>query len=101
MSRATRIQTEIETRLTPAYFDIQNESHQHAGNQPDSHFRLVVVSEQFSDKSLLARHRLIQNLLQQERDNGLHALALHTYTPDEWLAKGEAPESPACAGQNA
>lgn len=100
MSRATRIRTEIEAHLAPTHLDIQNESHQHAGNQTDSHFRLVVVSERFGGESLLSRHRLVQNLLQAERDQGLHALALHTYTPEEWRIKGEAPESPACAGQN-
>lgn len=100
MSRAERIQTEIKTHLTPAYFDIANESHQHAGNQPDSHFRLVIVSTKFCGESLLARHRQVQNLLAQERETGLHALALHTYTPEEWRSKGEAPQSPACAGRN-
>ena len=28
----------------------------------------------------------------------VHALALHTYTPDEWQRVGEAPESPDCRG---
>jgi len=27
-----------------------------------------------------------------------HALALHTYTPEEWAAQGSAPESPTCLG---
>ncbi|NAS94258.1 BolA family transcriptional regulator, partial [Pseudomonas syringae pv. actinidiae] len=27
-----------------------------------------------------------------------HALALHTYTPDEWAKTGAAPASPTCAG---
>lgn len=101
MSRANRIRSEVEAQLTPTYLDIQNESHQHAGNQPESHFRLVVVSPQFNGQSLLSRHRMVQSLLQTERDQGLHALALHTYTPEEWQLKGEAPRSPACAGQHA
>jgi BolA protein len=27
-----------------------------------------------------------------------HALALHTYTPQEWAETGAAPASPTCAG---
>lgn len=102
MSRAIRIRTAIETHLAPSHLDIQNESHMHAGDRNESHFRLIVVSERFAGAGLLARHRLVQDLLQQERDTGLHALALHTYTPEEWRVKGEAaPESPVCAGHNA
>jgi BolA protein len=28
----------------------------------------------------------------------IHALALHTYTPEEWAAQGVAPDSPTCRG---
>jgi BolA protein len=28
----------------------------------------------------------------------IHALALHTYTPDEWAEQGVAPASPTCKG---
>ena len=28
----------------------------------------------------------------------IHALALHTYTPDEWAQAGGAPDSPTCRG---
>ncbi|MDF3935601.1 BolA/IbaG family iron-sulfur metabolism protein, partial [Pseudomonas citronellolis] len=27
-----------------------------------------------------------------------HALALHTYTPEEWAEQGAAPDSPTCRG---
>ena len=29
---------------------------------------------------------------------GLHALAIHAWTPEEWFDKGKAPESPPCEG---
>jgi len=28
----------------------------------------------------------------------IHALALHTYTPDEWDNAGQVPDSPRCRG---
>lgn len=101
MSRLERIKQLIEAQLTPQHFEIDNESHLHAGNQTQTHFRLVIVSEQFEQQSLLIRHRRVQEILQPERDGGMHALSLHTFTPAEWQAKGEtAAPSPACAGQN-
>jgi BolA protein len=37
--------------------------------------------------------------LRKEFESGLHALALHTWTPDEWFEKGgNAPDSPQCMG---
>jgi len=48
---------------------------------------------------LLVRHRRVNALLAQALQNGVHALALHTYTPEEWQARAAlAPESPNCAG---
>jgi Stress-induced morphogen (activity unknown) len=101
MSRSERIKTLIEDQLAPVHLEIDDESHLHAGNREETHFRLVVVSPLFEQESLLARHRRVQALLQAEREGGMHALSLHTFTPSEWQAKGAAAApSPACAGQN-
>lgn len=100
MSRADRIRTQLEANLAPTYLEIDNESHLHAGTREETHFRLVIVSETFAGEGLIARHRRIQNLLQTERDAGMHALSLHTFTAAEWALKGDAPASPHCAGQN-
>ncbi|HET8704971.1 MAG TPA: BolA family transcriptional regulator, partial [Pseudomonadales bacterium] len=37
-------------------------------------------------------------LLNEALAQGLHALAIHTYTPEEWSAVGAVPASPKCAG---
>lgn len=42
-----------------------------------------VVSDTFSGKLLVARHRMIYQLLKEELDAGLHALQLNTKTPAE------------------
>lgn len=101
MSRSERIKALIENQLAPEYLEIDNESHMHAGNREETHFRVVIVSPLFEQEGLLARHRRVQVLLQAERDGGMHALSLHTFTPDEWRLKGaSAAASPACAGRN-
>ena len=100
------IQSNIENKLSglnPQFLEVENESHRH--NVPEgseSHFKVTVVSEQFNDKLLLARHRMINEILSTELSGSVHALALHTMTPDEWLEKSRAiPDSPPCLGGSA
>ncbi|MGC8697086.1 MAG: BolA family protein [Halothiobacillus sp.] len=100
MNRADRIRSQLQSELAPTHLEIDNESHLHAGTREETHYRLVIVSEAFAELGLLARHRHVQSLLQAERDAGMHALSLHTFTPAEWAQKGSAPASPDCAGSN-
>ena len=47
-------------------------------------YRLDVITPQFGGKSQIARHRLVNGLLKDEMAPGLvHALQLHTRTPEE------------------
>ncbi len=82
------------------HLEVVDESGGHnvpAGAQ--SHFKAVLVSEAFAGKRLLARHRLVNNLASAEFAAGMHALAIHTYTPEEWVKRfGAAPMSPPCLG---
>ena len=100
MSRKARIETKISAELTPLHLEIVDESHMHSVPEgAESHFKVLVVSEQFIDKKLVGRHRLLNALLADEFQSGLHALALHAWTPDEWFKKGGSPPaSPQCMG---
>jgi len=88
---------QIETALSPTHLEVINESQNHSGPATESHFKLVVVSAYFVDLKLIDRHRFINQLFKEEL-NHIHALAMHTYTPDEWLMKNRVPDSPKCAG---
>ena len=99
MSIQQTITGKLEQALSPEHLEVINESHMH--NVPEgseSHFKVIIVSDAFKDKMLLARHRLVNKVLQEELDGGIHALALHTLTMEEWFEKGKAPESPPCEG---
>jgi len=48
-------------------------------------------------KMLVARHRMVNEILAEDLQR-IHALALHTYTPEEWAERGQAPQSPPCQG---
>jgi len=99
----TIIKTRISEALKPTHLEVVDESHMH--NVPEgaqSHFKVVVVSNQFEGKNLVSRHRMVNALLKDAFDQGLHALALHTMTPAEWFEKGgETPNSPECMGGGA
>jgi BolA protein len=99
-----QIQQQIEQKLraqyAPLHLEVANESHMHdVPEGSESHFRVVLVTAQFEGKPLVQRHRAVNTTLQQELQGQIHALALHTMTPEEWFAKnGKAPESPPCLG---
>ena len=100
MNRSERIKDRVTGELSPLHLEVLDESHMHdVPEGAESHFKLVVVSEQFSEHKLVGRHRVLNHLLADEFNSGLHALALHTWTPEEWFEKGgKVPKSPQCMG---
>lgn len=51
----------------------------------ETHFRVVITSEEFKSKMQPARHRMVYALLKEEmaQEGGIHALQLRTRTLDE------------------
>jgi len=100
MSRKQRIEDKLRSELSPLHIEVTDESYMHSVPEgAESHFKVLVVSEQFAEQKLVGRHRLVNQLLGDELRSGLHALALHTWTPEEWFDKGgAAPQSPQCMG---
>ena len=99
MNRQQTITNKLQEAFNPEHLDVLNESHMH--NVPEgseSHFKVVIVTDDFKGKMLLARHRLVNKVLEEELNGGIHALALHTMTMEEWFEKGGIPESPQCMG---
>lgn len=100
MSMRETIERKLQEALEPMHLEVIDESHMHSVPEgAESHFKVVAVSRRFEGEKLLARHRLINRTLAAELQGGVHALALHTMTPEEWFAKGGAiPASPECMG---
>ncbi|WPC74715.1 BolA family protein [Vibrio porteresiae] len=94
------IETKLHNEFAPEYLSVVNESYMH--NVPpgaESHFKVVVVSQKFENLKLIARHRLVNQLLAEELIHHIHALAIHTYTPEEWKERASgSPDSPMCVG---
>jgi BolA protein len=74
---------------------VEDESFRHG--RTDSHFKVVAVSDIFASMSRLERHRWLYQQLDPWLKAGVHALALHLYTPAEW-SKVTGTDSPLCRG---
>jgi len=88
MSLHTRMREKLMTTLNPTRLDVVNESHLHAGHggspgTDESHFSLLIVSGDFSGKSRIERHRIVNDLLRDELRDGVHALAIKALAPGE------------------
>jgi BolA family transcriptional regulator, general stress-responsive regulator len=91
MNLETRMREKLMVGLQPVQLDLVNESHLHAGhrNSPDSgesHFRVLIVSDAFTGKSRVERHRVVNDLLSEELKGGVHALAIKACAPGESTA---------------
>lgn len=100
MSVAEIIEKKVADAVAPLHLEVINESHMH--NVPpgsESHFKLVIVSDAFSNKRLVGRHQLINAALRDELAGPVHALSMETHTPVEWQERGgRIMASPACRG---
>ncbi len=98
MQMQSIIENKLTETLAPEFLDVINESHMHSGPATESHYKVVAVSKAFEGKMLIARHRMINAALADELQQ-IHALALHTMTPNEYFEKaGKVADSPQCEG---
>ncbi|OTA18388.1 BolA family transcriptional regulator [Xenorhabdus vietnamensis] len=97
------IEIKLQAAFQPSHLEVIDESYRHnvpAGSE--SHFKIIVVSNEFVEQRMLSRHRLVYGALAKELEEGVHALALHTYTEKEWSELGDTVlASPACRGGSA
>ena len=98
MSRQERLHDALSVELNPDILLIDDESGQHhVPEGAESHYKVVAVSTRFTTLNRVARHRLVNAIISQEFSEGLHALSLHLYTPEEWITRTTAvQDSPKC-----
>ncbi len=73
--------------LTPLRLELVDESAKHAGHEGAKsggrHYRLLIISTEFSGKSTLLRHRLIYDTLGELMRSKIHALSIQALAPGE------------------
>ena len=80
MSLEQQIYKKLEEALQPQFLEVVNQSHLHAGHAGDdgsgeSHFKIVIQSDQVNKLKYVERERTIHKILQDEI-NVIHALSL-------------------------
>ncbi|MCB2081320.1 MAG: BolA family transcriptional regulator [Rickettsiales bacterium] len=78
----------LETEFQPLLLNLRDDSHHHAGHvgarpEGETHFHLEMRSPLFSRKTRLQRHRMVMNTLKPLLGEGLHALSMTLYSPEE------------------
>lgn len=95
----SRIHSKLGAGFQPVHLEVINESYMHSVPPgSETHFKVVLASAQFAGKRQVQRHQAIYACLAEELQSGVHALALHTLSPEEWQASSHVPESPQCLG---
>lgn len=91
------MQQKIESALQalqPEHLEVTDESHMHSRGL-ETHYKVVIVAPLFAGLRKVQRQQKVYAALQECMP---YALALHTYTADEWAQEQQAPVSPDCMG---
>ena len=101
MSKAieSKIINQLNSSFKLSSLKIVNESFMH--NVPEgaeSHFKIVIVSNQFKEQKMMQRHKAIYKAL-GEIMSSIHALSIHAYDDEEFDENPIILDSPQCANK--
>ena len=99
MSAYESIINALNNQLTIEHMFLENESSMH--NVPpnsDTHFKLIIASDDFIKLSKVKRHQLIYQILSKVM-NQIHALSIQAFTIEEYKADPVIHSSPDCANK--
>ena len=85
--RSAMIHERLTRELKPEKIDIVDESAKHAGHagaaSGGGHFIVTIVSTAFENKSLIQRHLMVYDAVDDMMHSEIHALSIQASTPDE------------------
>ena len=72
-------------KFDPLVLKLEDQSKMHGnGLKSGTHFKLLLVSNYFKNKSRVERQREVSNMLKEEFKNGLHALSQKILDEEEY-----------------
>jgi BolA family transcriptional regulator, general stress-responsive regulator len=83
---AQAIEADLRRALQPESFELQDDSHLHAGHagaREGGHYTVRIVAGCFAGLGRVARHRLVYSALGPLAPRGIHALAIEALAPGE------------------
>jgi BolA protein len=91
MDTITTIKTTLAEKIGATIVEIEDRSdlhkhHEGRKNAPvgSGHYDAIIVSENFAGKTMMQQHRMVYAALADQMQTTIHALALKTYTPEQW-----------------
>ena len=83
--------------FNPSVLSIDNESHMHnVPKDSESHFKIVLVSKNFTGLSEVNRHKSVYKVLEDILDS-IHAISIHSFDENEYTNNPIILDSPNCA----
>jgi len=84
----------LSQALHPEHLEVLDDSAKHRGHAGarqggGGHYIVTVVAQAFAGKTLIEQHRLVNEALKDLFGSEIHALALQTYSPEQWRLKGK------------
>jgi len=82
----TQIEKKLTDALSPSHLEVINDSDSHRGHaghdgSGESHFTVVITSDQFKGQNRVAMQRMVMNALKEELAGPVHALAIKATAP--------------------
>jgi BolA family transcriptional regulator, general stress-responsive regulator len=82
-----QVKVKLTEAMSPSFINIIDESHLHIGHEGakggGKHLNLEIISEEFTDKSAIERHRMIYVALGEIMGTDIHALSINAQTLEE------------------
>ena len=88
-TRVEKIHRRLQEALAPTRIEIHDDSQSHAGHagvreSGGGHFYATIVSGAFEGKTLVQRHQLVYQALENMMTSEIHALSIKAFTPTEF-----------------
>ena len=81
------IKKRLEEKLDLIHFEIKDFTGRHLNHKLHEggfHLETTIVSDNFTDKTLIERHRLVYDAMGELMKHEIHALSMKTLTKEEW-----------------
>ena len=87
MEIKNEIKIRLEEKLDLIHFEIKDFTGRHLNHKLHEggfHLETTIVSDSFTDKSLIERHRIVYDAMGELMKHEIHALSMKTLTKAEW-----------------
>lgn len=85
-----KIKKYLKFKINIAFIKIYDDSKLHnysTNTNTISHLKVIIVSDDFINKNLIIRHRIIFKALKEIEKESIYSITLYTYTLNEWKDK--------------